>query len=74
MIYCCNRYFGNTEKKAVLNSLQYHDRVLEYGTCPHCNTLIAELTEKNVQKQIRRTRKRKEKAKSLIGYCLTEKY
>ena len=74
-ICCCNRYFYETEKKTLINSYHYHNRVLEYGTCPHCNSLVAEITSKNIdEKTIREDRKRNKKAKVLINKCLSEKH
>lgn len=38
MLFCCHRYFDNTEKRALKNTLTRTDQLLEIGTCPICKT------------------------------------
>lgn len=75
MIYCCGKYFKNTEKKELLSVGNRQKRILEYGTCPHCDSLIAELIEKiKFRPEPLKTRKRNKKAKDFINKCLCDDY
>ena len=75
MIYCCGKYFKNTDKKELISVGNRPKRILEFGTCPHCDSLIAELTETiKFRSKPFKTRKRNKKAKDLINKCLSDNY
>lgn len=75
MIFCCGKYFKNTDKKELISVGNRQKRVLEFGVCPHCDSLIAELVENiKFRPEPLKTRKRNKKAKEFINKCLCEKY
>lgn len=38
MLFCCHRYFKETEKRYLEDTLTRTHQLLEIGTCPKCNT------------------------------------
>ena len=74
MLFCCHKYFSETEKRYLLDNEKHHNRVLEFGTCPICNTLKAILTYKDAQGKLKEHKPKKKKAKQFINDCLTQPY
>lgn len=74
MLYCCNKYFSNTEKRYLLDTAKKHNQILEYGLCPRCNILKACLTYTNNLGERREDKPKKRKAKQFIEACLSQPY
>lgn len=51
VIYCCGGYHQPHKVVSLLPDFKYKERKLEVCICPVCNSLIAELTQLNVQTQ-----------------------
>lgn len=74
MLFCCHRYFSNTEKKYLQDTQNHHNRILETGTCPICNTLKACLTYIDKSGRKKETKPKKNKTKDFINECLSKPY
>lgn len=51
MIYCCGGYFEPLKTVFLIPDFRFRDRKLEVLVCPKCGSLVAELTQFNVQTQ-----------------------
>lgn len=74
MLYCCNKYYSNTEKKYLLDTATQHNQILEYGICPKCNILKAVLTFTDNLGRRKEIKPKKRKAKDFINQCLNQPY
>ena len=74
MLYCCNKYFSNTEKRYLLDTHNKHNQILEYGICPRCNILKANLTYTDNLGTRKESKPKKRKAQAFINECLTQPY
>ena len=74
MLYCCGKYYLNTEKKYLLDTATKHNQVLEYGICPRCSILKAVLTFTDLEGKRKEIKPKKRKAKDFINECLTQPY
>ena len=52
MIYCCGVYHSPNRVIIPADTNSYSDRKLEILICPKCNSLIAELTQYSLSKQV----------------------
>lgn len=68
MIYCCGCYHKDTRIEFLKPNALFRDRKLEILICPKCGTLIAELTQFDIEKNayINIRPKRKKTAKFLM--------
>lgn len=74
MLYCCSKYYSNTEKRYLLDSDTKHNQVLEWGICPRCNVLKACLTYTDNLGIRKEEKPRKRKAQKFIDECLSQPY
>lgn len=74
MLYCCNRYYSDTEKRYLLDTATKHNQILEYGICPRCNILKACLYYTDLDGKRKEIKPKKRKAKEFINECLNQPY
>lgn len=74
MLYCCGKYYSNTEKRYLLDAHNKHNQILEYGLCPRCNILKAVLTYTDPLGSRKEIKPKKRKAQEFITECLTQPY
>lgn len=74
MLYCCGRYYSNTEKRYLLDTHSKHNQILEFGICPRCNVLKACLTYTDNLGRRQEIKPKKRKAQQFINECLSQPY
>lgn len=74
MLYCCGKYYSNTEKRYLLDTATRHNQILEFGICPRCNILKACLTYTDKLGRRLEDKPKKRKAKEFIDKCLNQPY
>ena len=67
MIYCCGGYHTPDKTVSILPTFKHRERKLEVLRCPSCGTLVAELTQYNVNtRQYETIRTKKKKTKKFL--------
>ena len=74
MLYCCGKYYHQTEKKYLLDTHNKHNQILEYGVCPRCGILKACLTYTNNLGERKEEKPKKRKAQEFVTSCLSQPY
>jgi len=74
MLFCCHKYFHQTEKRYLLDTFKHNNRILEFGICPNCGTLKALLTYKDSTGKTKEHKPKKKRAKEFINDCLNQPY
>ena len=75
MLFCCHRYFGETEKRYLDDTIAKTHQVLEFGECPICKTKRIWYKYTNVlAKKTREITLKGKKADSLLKELLSQPY
>lgn len=74
MLYCCGKYYSNTEKRYLLDTHNKQNQILEFGICPRCNVLKASLTYFDILGNKKEIKPKKRKSQAFINECLSQPY